>query len=48
MKINKDRIFTGSAGTLYVNFFLELLHGKKIRKNFNEYSQDIQNKVNRV
>ena len=48
MKINKPRVFIGSAGTEYVNFFPELLQGSKPRKQFKDFSIEVQQKVNKV
>ena len=48
MKINKPRVFIGSAGTEYVNFFPEILQGSKPKKQFKDFSIEVQQKVNKV
>ena len=48
MKINHDRVFKGNGGTNYINFFPELLHGRKQRKSLKDYSKEVQLKVQKI
>lgn len=48
MKVNKDRVFKGEKGTNYINFFPEMLHGKKELKQLQDYPEEVRTGVNRM